>query len=211
MEYIVTGDLLLFSGKGPISSAIKLFTGHFLSHVGVAYRCPVTLRLYCWEMGNVERGSGPLITRYGKTKEMAHLVLLDKKLESYTGQVYVRGINKSVDGKKFSKFLSEHLGTSYNSNVITAWNERGKMSFIPLSFLDHTNREDANTLEWMCSQLVAVTYEHLGIMQLNRPSHSFMPFDFWTDLHETINGYRFMEPALLYDSKLTRKKTLHHF
>jgi hypothetical protein len=200
MDTINSGDLFLFSGSGMVSAAIKLFTGHFLSHAAVAFRCPVTNRLYAWEMGDVKR-AGPMITRLGKSKEAAHLVLLERKMEHYNGQIFIRKLNKKIDEKKFVDFIAKNLGKPYNSNLISAWNDRGNISLISLPFLNPGKSNSSD--DWMCSQLVAATFNYLGITPETQSDHKVMPFDYWEDV-ETINGYAFEKPLLLHDKKHTQ-------
>jgi hypothetical protein len=188
---INSGDLLLFSGTGTVSRAIKLFTGHFVSHAAIAFRCPVTNQLYVWEMGDVNF-SGPMITRLGRSKETAHLVSLKEKVKSYNGDIYVRKLSKTIDQPKFERFIATNLGKQYNSNLVSAWNDRGNISLISLPFLNPTKKRESSE-DWMCSQLVAATYNYLGITTNNIPDHEMMPFDYWGEI-ETSNGYSFSVP-----------------
>ena len=44
-----TGDIILFSGKGGISHAIKLTTNSKWSHVGMVLRLPESQAAFLWE------------------------------------------------------------------------------------------------------------------------------------------------------------------
>jgi len=53
-----TGDIVLFSGKGGISTAIKLFTHSKWSHVGMVFKVPNINMVLLWEsttLANIKR------------------------------------------------------------------------------------------------------------------------------------------------------------
>lgn len=196
-----SGDLLLFDGDGMISQMIKFFTGSKegyveLSHAGIVFECPVTRQFYVWECGNQPRKAGPTVTRENSPHNAAHLSCLSTRLDGYSGIVYRRSLNGNIDNDRFARWISLNLGKPYSFDFIPGWNRRGGYSIISLPFLDDDN-EELNDGGWMCSQLVAETYEHIGVFALDRPSRTIMPIDFW-DSVPVRDGYTFERPELLY-------------
>lgn len=194
-----SGDLLLFDGESNTSQLIKFFTVSCWSHVALVYRCPKTKILYVWENGDVGRGSGPLITRKGCPRNSAHLIPLKSRLKAYKGLVYVRRLlgKKSIDHKVYDKFVAENLGTDYSWDLVASWNQRGGSSLLPLCFLEDKNDRYGG---WICSQLVALTYKQLGVMELLQASHTFMPVDFAKDDIVDNESFILTDPELIHNS-----------
>ena len=195
-QRLQSGDLLLFDGDSWTSQLVKFFTSSCWSHIGIVYKCPKTKELYIWENGDISEASGPIITRKGCPRNSAHLVPLKNRLGAYEGLVYVRRLlkKKKINQNKFDRFVSDNLGNSYSWDLVASWNQRGGTSLLPLSFLeDHTDGQNG----WICSQLVVLTYEHLGVMTLLQPSHTYMPVDFAGETITTNKGYEVLELELL--------------
>lgn len=180
-----SGDLLLFDGEGGPSKLVKFFTISCWSHVALVYECPKTKELYAWEIGGLPRGSGPVINRKRSGRNAAHLAPLKNRLETYRGVVYVRRLFGEIDQKVYDKWVAANLGVEYSWDLIISWNQKYNGSLIPLSFMeDHKDGKSG----WVCSQMAALTYQHLGVMTILQPSHTIVPSDFAGEM-ELNQGY----------------------
>jgi hypothetical protein len=163
------------------------------------YKCPETKALYVWENGEPDKGCGPVITRKGCPKNSAHLIPLKSRLKAYDGIVYIRRLlcKKPLNQSKYVKFVANNLGNDYSWDIPPSVNQRGGVSLLPLSFLEE--KKDGSS-GWICSQLVALTYKELGIMNLLQPSQTYMPTDFAKDDIINTECYALTCPELLYSS-----------
>lgn len=212
-----TGDLLIFQGAGPAAKNVQAWTLSEFSHVAIVYECPITKQLYSWEIGDIDKGSGPIITKENCSVDMAHMAPLEPKFfrGNRTGRVWVRRLknrqNKDVDHFTFTKFLAKYIGIEYDYNLVLHWVKRFRISL----FLDFNVLDDLslNVYEecWTCPTLVLKTYEALGVMKLNHQFYfpSVYPKDFVLktkrrQIYEMINGFYFDKLELIVD-KLQNK------
>lgn len=213
------GDLLLFAGRGMEARGVRLATGSHLSHVGTAYRCPVTDRAYIWECGAVPDQVRPLIALAGSSIGSAHLAPLAARLRHCSGQAFVRpllrvdagrnddgrGRADAVSARRYAGWIARHVGTPYGVDFVSHWNQRDGFSLLPLSFIEPPASQDADEEcddGWICSQLVALTYAALGVLELDRPSQTFMPGDFWSDAGEGDENGLCARPPYVFGSPL---------
>lgn len=191
-----SGDLLIFSGTNKTSNFIKFFTGSQYTHVGIVYQCPKNGKLYLWESGHVPKNVDHVIKKKGCGNRDAKLTPLESRLRHYKGKIFVRRLlcKKKIDMKYFVKFIATHIGKTYSPDFVTSWNGRGafSVSLIPLPFLDVSS--DGSS--WICSQLVAATYEHLGILDLtyegSESAYHIMPSDYAEGSLPTTKDYEFL-------------------
>lgn len=198
-----TGDLLLFEGEGRNSSLIKFFTESHITHSAIVWKCPITDRLYLWEVGDVKQETLPIITRRNRPLNSARLILLSRKLKhTRFKKGYVRRLiaEKPVNFAKLDMFIARNLGKFYTTNLVSLFLQRCNPSFINLSFLhDETEfTEDHKYKEWVCSQIAVLSYYEMGIIKLlDEYTHTITPGDLFEDI-VTMPGYSFTDPELLF-------------
>lgn len=188
-----TGDIVLMSGSGRFSSLIKSLTGSGWSHVAMIVRRGD--RVHIWESSaRVELGDmdeqfikpelAPLSMRLGP----AHAGIVTDP-----GDVAVRRLSAShvlqetfagvVDG-----FISQVAGRPYETSYLELLRARLGES------LDRGNVVEALD-SFFCSELVAETYQHMGLLPGSRPSNTYRPRDFSLPVSE--GGVRLMDGASL--------------
>lgn len=167
---IDTGDIVLFSGKGQISTGIKWITNSKWSHVGMALRLPQQWNmLLLWESTTL---SNIADLRSGKARKGVQLVPLSERLRLYDGGVSVRHlmIDRTDDMlEALRKFRDDVKGKPYEESRIELLKAAYDGPF-------GQNTEDLSSL--FCSELVAEAYQRLGLLSEEKPSNEYTPKDF---------------------------------
>lgn len=166
---IDTGDILLFSGTGPISNGIKAGSLSKWSHVGVAIYSPELDVLLAYQSTTLSK-----IKDYtdGIHKQGVQVNLLSDVLNTYKGEVAVRNLDVHRTPEMLrvlSYFRREMKGRPY---------EQSKIELIK-SVYDGpfgVNIEDLSSL--FCSELVAELYQRWGLISEDIPSNEFVPANF---------------------------------
>ena len=166
-----TGDIVLFSGRGVISSGIKLASGSMWSHVGIVLRIPEYDFVCVWESTTL---SGLFDLCSGSIRSGVQLVPFSDRVSSYRGRIAVRHL--VIDGGLGSGSLcslmelrNELRGCSY---------ERSRLELFRSAFggIFRSGSEDLSSI--FCSELVAEAYQRLGLLCSGIPSNSYIPADF---------------------------------
>jgi len=100
--YLLTGDQVLFRGKGLISSIICWLTGGDKSHIGTVIKNQFEIQLLEADWGSAVKG--------------LQLSLLGEKIRKYKGEVYVRFLNCDRTPSWYQdlyNYIEQHRGTSY--------------------------------------------------------------------------------------------------
>jgi hypothetical protein len=185
-----TGDLVLFSGKGEISSIIKWATKSDKSHVGMVLRIPEYDMVLLWEsttLNNVED------IESGNERKGVQLVPLSERIRKYNGDVTVRRLfNVDVTPAMISdlnKLRQEVKGRPY---------EQSKIELIRCAYDGPMgqNKEDLSSL--FCSELVAEALQRMGLLSEKLPSNEYTPKDFADPTLELLDGF--------YDEEITIRK-----
>ena len=173
-----TGDIILFSGKGGISHAIKLTTNSKWSHVGMVLRLPESQAAFLWESTTLTNLKDAID---GRVKRGVQLVLLSDRVRTYDGEASIRHLHGyTVDNHSYlnlMQFRQEVRGRAY---------EQDKLELIRAAYdgpFGH-NQEDLSSL--FCSELVAEAYQRLGLLQQppqGLPSNEYTPRDFARDIN----------------------------
>lgn len=164
-----TGDLVLFGGKGRISSLIKRFTRSPYSHVGMIIRTELGVLL--WEsttLSNVE----DVFT--GKAHKGPQVVMLSDRIRTYEGEIYVRPIRESlapVEIEALHEFRHEIAGRPYEVSEIELI--RAVMDIGP------DQKEDLSSI--FCSEQVVEAFQRMGRISERYSSNEFTPHDLGTD------------------------------
>ena len=164
-----TGDIVLFSGKGGISTGIKWMTDSKWSHVGMVINVPEWDFVLLWESTTL---SSLRDLETGTARKGVQLVPLSERIQSYNGEASVRhltcqrtpqmantlsALRKEVKGRPYEEYETELIKAAYDG---------------PLG----ANTEDLRTL--FCSELVAEAYQRMGILSEDPASNEYTPKDF---------------------------------
>jgi len=152
-----TGDLLLFSGKGPISWLIKRATRSRFSHVGMVY--VMCGSVFCWESTKMTGQDGVQIS------------LLSRRLIEYNGGVFWRALNAPHYPEVYNalaELREEVKGRCYERSILELLG----------AALPWRNKPDLSSL--FCSELVAEAYRRMGLLGGFKPANEYTPGDFAT-------------------------------
>lgn len=169
-----TGDIVLYSGSGPISTAIKIGTCSEWSHVGVVVRLKDFDMVCILQSTTLSKAKDVLSDR---PVEGVQLNLLSESLSTYPGKVAVRKLNVlRTKGmlEAVRNFRKEVHGRPYEEKKIqllkSAWD-----------FFGGANEEDLSSL--FCSELVAELYQRMDLIEDDKPSNEYTPKDFANTLN----------------------------
>ncbi len=176
-----TGDCVLFSGKGGVSSVIKFFSMKFnkisdpksplWSHLGMVVKSEELGCVFLWEsttLSDVEDYES------GKHVRGVQLVLLSERLKTYNGEVAVRRLEceRTPEMMSILKDLREELrGRPY---------EKKKLQLIKAAYDGKfgMNEEDLSSI--FCSELFTECYQRWGFISKSVPSNEYIPVDYST-------------------------------
>lgn len=166
---IKTGDIILFSGKGGISTGIKWVTDSKWSHVGMALRLPEWDVVLLWESTTL---SDIKDIESGVERQGVQLVPLSDRIKKYKGEATIR----SLDINRTPEML-----TALNMLRLEVKNrkyEEDKLELIKAAYDGPfgKNTEDLSSL--FCSELVAEAYQRMGLLGEEKPSNEYTPKDF---------------------------------
>lgn len=165
--YLKTGDLILFSGTGPLAFGIKMGTFSKWSHVGMVVYLHEIDMVCLWESTTLSN-----LTDMDTEKQVkgVQLVSLHDRISSYDGDVAVRHLLGFEFGDTERQCLQdcrkEFKGVPY---------EKDEMELLHSASI-FRNTEDLSSL--FCSELVAETYQRLGLLSEEKPSNEYVPADF---------------------------------
>lgn len=182
-----TGDILLYSGTGAISTAIKIGTCSKWSHVGVIVR-PRDFDMVCVLQSTTLSKAKDIISN--QPVEGVQLNFLSESIEIYPGGIAVRKLDVlRTDNilKAVRDFRKEVHGRPYEEKKIqllkSAWD-----------FFGGENEEDLSSL--FCSELVAELYQRMGLLDEEKPSNEYTPKDFAGKL-DLLHGATLSDPIYL--------------
>lgn len=165
--YLNTGDIVLFSGAGPLSFGIKMGTFSKWSHVGMVVRIEELDMVCLWESTTLSNLNDIETNRPNKGVQ---LVSLQDRIKTYEGDVAIRHLCDFEFGVAEKECLKEcrqeFKGLPY---------ERNELELLHAAFI-FQNKEDLSSL--FCSELVAETYQRLGLLDEDKPSNEYIPADF---------------------------------
>lgn len=158
-ETIRTGDILLFSGSGLISSGIKMFTKSSWNHVGMACWCDIeyfdgsrSKEFFCFELGS--QPFMDLMTRQIADRVVRLVRLAD--IASMYDMISYRRINVNRDhtwASRFERFMHKWKGTHF---------------FSPMRLIsNYLFCAGCNKDETTCAMLAADMMHDMGVIKLN--------------------------------------------
>jgi hypothetical protein len=164
-----SGDIVLFSGKGGLSTGIKWFTASRWSHLGMVVR-PVDFDVVLlWEASPITDIKD---IQSGKIHKGVRLVALSERIQTYEGEVAIRLLDVEREPKMIdalNELRRELKSRPFEKDVIellkSAWDG-------PLG----QNIADLSSL--FCSELVAEAYQQMELLSRHKPSNEYTPRDF---------------------------------
>jgi hypothetical protein len=180
---INTGDIILFSGKSRVSSIIKLFSRSPWSHVGMAVRMAsdqdvASDLVLLWE--STMLSDIPDFDTHNAVKGV-RLVVLSETVKKYGGTIALRHLQTDRTPEmlqKLWKFRDEARGRPYEENTL----ELIKSAYDGLG--GENSCEDLSSL--FCSELVAATYQAMGLLPSKPVASEYTPHDFSTLAREPL-------------------------
>ena len=164
-----TGDVILFSGKGGVSTAIKWITSSKWSHVGLVVVSQDQDTVLLWESTTL---SNVKDIEFGRFQTGVQTVPLSERMRVYDGDVNVRrmivplqpyqereiyALRRELSGRPYEKSLCELIRSAYDGPF-------GR------------NEPDLSSL--FCSELVAEAFKRTGQDKSDVPSNERTPADF---------------------------------
>lgn len=163
-----TGDIVLLSGKGNLSTGIKWFTQSKWSHVGMVLLLKEFDTVMLWESTTLSNIND---VETGKAVRGVQLVTLSERLSTYNGDACVRHLNYDVTPKMMETlraFRQEVKGRPY---------EKSKLQLLKSAYegILGSNEEDLSSL--FCSELLAEVYQRWELFPEEIPSNEYTPKD----------------------------------
>jgi hypothetical protein len=213
-DHLQTGDLLLFhdthsfcsSAFNFLSKCIDRCTNSKYSHIGIVLRNPTYLNpvlddgVYMWESGIETFGDA----EDDKIKLGVQISRLDKVLDAYPGDVYVRHLRCARDDAFFQNLCQAHARVHDVPYDLS-----------PLDWLSAAKREHDNDLwrlfadnrfrtmrRMWCSALVAYVYVRLGLLSRDTMWTLAAPKDFGTEQPPHKRRLHFLPTGQLSDEKI---------
>lgn len=168
-ETLGTGDIILFSGKGGISSLIKRFTMSRWSHIGMVVRAAEWDMVLLWESTTL---STIVDLETQTARKGVQLVPLSDRVAGYDGEMAVRRLGPAPAAPQIAALVElrhEVKGRPY---------EESELELLRSAYdgLAGANVEDLSSL--FCSELVAEAYQRMGLLGEETPSNEYTPKDF---------------------------------
>ncbi len=181
-----TGDLWLFRGRSAADHAIRAVTNSPVNHVGMA----VVLDDLPPLMWHAELGRGLLDLWTGTHHRGVQLHDLRAAVEQWSGRYAQRAWMRQLDGTvspdmeaALLRTIARTDGTPFPATVALAgrW-ARGRV------------RRPAPVETTYCAEVVAATYQAMGLLGPERPTNYYDPGSFWSgDELELLGGARLGE------------------
>jgi hypothetical protein len=178
-----TGDLWLFRGHAPADHAIRAVTNSPVNHVGMA----VVLDDLPPLMWHAELSQGLLDVWTGSHHRGVQLHDLREAVEQWTGRYEQRAWLRQLDAPVTPEMEDALLqtiarlnGTPFPATMALAgrW-LRGRV------------RRPARVETTYCAEVVAGTYQAMGLLGSSRPTNYYDPGSFWSgDELDLLNGAR---------------------
>ena len=164
------GDIILFSGETLFSHTIRTATNSRWSHCGMVVHDTNKSGAQIWDVS--KKTFGGVVALYD----------LQKRIADYQGAIAYRPLLK--DGKKrgfetgerkaFGDIYKDLLGRPYETSKLELIN-----AAIDVKILDYElarNEPDLSSI--FCGELIAETYQRLGLLGRDTPANEYVPADF---------------------------------
>ena len=185
-----SGDIILFSGETLFSHTIRNFTNSRWSHCGMAiFDKRFGANVQIWDVS--KKTFGGIVDLYD----------LQGRIAAYQGAICYRplyhldtdnktkrrGLNRQ-DVDAFSHIYDHLVGRPYETSKIELFNAAFDVTVFDIALA----RNDPDLTSIFCGELVAETYQRLGLLGDETPSNEYVPADFGgrRDLR-LMRGYHF--------------------
>jgi hypothetical protein len=182
-EELLTGTIVLFSGKGFVSRWIKRFSRSKWSHVGMIVRGEIRDvdswgedLLLLWESTTLSTVTDTLT---GTRREGVQLVQFSERLREYPGRVAIRRLERPLDNGALLRFARLRKKLARRPYERSIWELLG-------AAMGWNRREDLRSV--FCSELVAESYQALGLFGPDAVSNRFTPEHFAKALNLRANA-----------------------
>jgi hypothetical protein len=175
-----TGDVWLFRGKSPADKAIRLFTNSPVNHVGMV----VALDGFPPMLWHAELGMSLTDCWTGQRQRGAQLHRLEHAVSvwvhKYGQSAWFRQIDIDV-----TRAMEDQILATINRYDGRAFPRTGSLARRWL--LGRINL-GVPLEDIFCAELVAVTYENMGLLDKRRPANWYDPGSFWSGDRLGLNG-----------------------
>jgi len=182
------GDIVLFSGNSGFSRIIRHFCRSDFSHVGIVWRIDQWDLNMLWE--STTQGKIPDVFDL-TIKQGVQTVALSQKIARYDGEVTIRRLNKPLTDdmiRAMTDFRRVVKNRPYEENK---WN-------LAKAVLDRSSDNDEDLSSLFCSELVAETYQRMGLLSEDTPSSEYIPHDFSSaKMKKLLQGYKLLDEIKL--------------
>jgi hypothetical protein len=167
-----TGDVWLFRGKSAADRAIRLFTNSPVNHVGVVLAID-DLPPLIW---HAELGASMPNVWTGERERGAQLHVLERAVSVWTHRYGQQAWFRQIDIDASAEMENSALA------VVDEYSGRAFPSTITLAkhWLTGRARHRISLTDVYCAELVAITFERMGLLDDERPPNWYDPGRFWS-------------------------------
>ena len=168
-----TGDIVLFSGTGPVSTGIKVGTQSPWSHVGMVVRVDDPTLVLVYQSTTLSKVKDYIDNM---PKQGVQINVLSQCVASYSGRIALRRlevVRSPAMREVLNDFREDMKGRPYETSKLELLRSAYDGPF-------GSNCEDLSSL--FCSELVAEAYQRMGLLLSEehggKHSNEFTPKDF---------------------------------
>ncbi len=171
-ELTSTGDVWLFRGRKVADRAIRLFTNSPVNHVGMA----VTLDDLPPLLWHAELGTSTEDVWTGEPQRGAQLHRLTEAVHTW---------HDRYGQKPFFRQLDAPVTRAMEDEILRVVNEYDGRRFpgmgsLARKWLSGRARRTTPPEDLFCAELVAITYQRMGLLDAKRPPNWYDPGTFWS-------------------------------
>jgi hypothetical protein len=170
IEDLKTGDLVLFSGRCPVSRTLRLLMLGKWSHIGMVVLDPKYDYPLLYESTHNDKIPG---LDLGRPHQGVQMVPLHKRIDYYAGDIAVRrlyGVNiNDNDRHKLNQLRLSMRGLPFEKSILQLLRSLFRYHF-------YTQQEDLSSI--FCSELIAEAYKAMGMLPQDIASNNYTPMDF---------------------------------
>jgi hypothetical protein len=173
-----TGDIWLFRGRSMADLTIRALTNSPVNHVGMAVAID-DLPPLLW---HAELGRSLPDVWTGERHRGVQLHLLAEAVRTWNMRYQQRAWVRQLDGP-IERHHEDRL-----MEIIDRFDGRPFPTTLGLlrRWLSRRVRRTFSLEEVFCAELVATTYQHMGLLAADRPAGSYDPGRFWTGDHISL-------------------------
>lgn len=168
-DSLQTGDVLLFSGQGPISSTIKIGTLSKWTHIGQVVKDEGHNILMSWEstmlVNQPSLDSGIIETG-------VMILNLGRRIAEYDGEIAVRRLRQPLTPRQIQQMME------MRQRMRKVPYERNYIELVKSAYdgpFGH-NKEDLSSV--FCSELIAAYFKLIKLLRADKTSNEYTPRDF---------------------------------